>query len=89
MSMSKNIGRSLNASKTINFVERVDLFSQECEEKQSIFTVTAKVIMGKHFKRRAKYFEPKNVGSLKNLFIFCHVDEDTGVYSSQNPNFGP
>ena len=48
------------------------------KRKQSIFTVTAKAI-GKHFKRRAKYFEPKNVGSLKNLFIFCHVDED-GVF---------
>ena len=39
MSMSKNIGRSLNASKTINFVERVDSVSEECEEKQAIFTV--------------------------------------------------
>ena len=43
MTMSKNIGRSLN---TINFVERVGSVSQVCEEKtvksMEIFKVTAK-----------------------------------------------
>ena len=78
---SKNIGRSLNASKTINFVERVDSCQSRVWRENSQYLQLRQRQLANISKEGPSFLtlrmlEDKSWLRQQSLFIICHIDEE-------------